>query len=188
MQGLEKDLLKFDFGRQAMKTIGKILSAFLLAGAAQAQSSFGSDDVSRGEAANGADSFDLTGLESEDQTATGKFTTAAEVGPILEVTKSNWAAVREYDGKDLVYFSHIFSWRCGLKGAKYSVNDAPMQDLPMPDCHMKFQQPNSTLNDEALMTFHSHELGSIKSVRIDLMFDNLATQSTTLLREHIMIP
>lgn len=171
-----------------MKTTGLIVVALLLAGGAQAQSGFGSQEVSSGDAVNGADSFDLTGLEPDDQTPTGKFTTAAEVGPILEMTKGNWAAVREYDGKDLVYFSHIFSWRCGLKGAKYSINDAPLQDLPMPECHMKYQQPNSILNDEALMTFHSHELGSIKSVRIDVLLDNLTTQSVTLLRENILIP
>ena len=144
--------------------------------------------MSSGEGEIGADSFDVSDMTPDDQTPTGKFTTAAEVGPILQMTKGNWAAVREYDGQDLVYWSHIFSWRCGLKGAKYSINDAPLQDLPMPECHMKYQQPNSILNDEALMTFHRHELGSVKSVRIDVLLDNLTTQSVTLLRENILIP
>lgn len=171
-----------------MKTPFLILAAFLLVNAAHAQSGFGSADVSSGEGEIGADSFDVSDMTPDDQTPTGKFTTAAEVGPILQMTKGNWAAVREYDGQDLVYWSHIFSWRCGLKGAKYSINDAPLQDLPMPECHMKYQQPNSILNDEALMTFHRHELGSVKSVRIDVLLDNLTTQSVTLLREKILIP
>jgi hypothetical protein len=171
-----------------MKLMAIALSAFLVAGAASAQSGFGSSDVTSGEGAAGADSFDLTGLTPDDQTPQGKFTTAAEVGPILEMTQKNWAAVREYDGQDLVYFSHVFSWRCGLKAAKYSINDEPLKDLEMPDCHMKYQQPNALIDNEALMTFKRYELGSVKSVRVDVLLDNLTVQSVTLLRENILIP
>ena len=135
-----------------------------------------------------ADSFDTTGLTPEDQTPLGKFTTAAEVGPILEMTTGNWAAVREYDGQDLVYFSHVFGWRCGLKAAKFAINDEPLQDLELPACHMEFQQPNVLIDEEPLMTFRSYELGSVKSVRVDVLLDDLTVQSVTLLRENIRIP
>lgn len=171
-----------------MKTASIFLSAVILAGAAHAQSSFGSAEVSSGDTVAGVDSFDLSGLEPEDQTPTGKFTTAAEVGPILQMTKDSWAAVREYDGKDLVYFSHVMSWRCGIKGAKYSINDEPLQDMDLPECHMKFKQPNALIDQEALMTFLSFDLGSVNSVRVDVLLDNLTTQSVTLLRENILIP
>ena len=134
------------------------------------------------------DSFDLTGLSPDDQTPLGKFTTAAEVGPILEMTKANWAAVREYEGQDLVYFSQILSWLCGLKGAKFSINDAPLQDLELPDCHMKFTQPNVLIDDEPLLTYRRYELGSVQSVRVDLLLDALTVQSVTLNRENILIP
>ena len=134
------------------------------------------------------DSFDTTGLVAEDQTPLGKFTTAAEVGPILEMTTGNWAAVREYDGADLVYFSHVMGWRCGLIAAKFSINGEQLQDLVMPDCHMKFQQPNVMIDDEPLMVFQRYDLNSVKTVRVELLLDDLTVQSVTLNRENILIP
>ena len=79
-------------------------------------------------------------------------------------------------------------WRCGLKAAKYSINDEPLKELEMPECHMKYQQPNSLIDNEALMTFKRYELGSVKSVRVDVLLDNLTVQSVTVLRENILIP
>jgi len=171
-----------------MKMTALVFATVLFAGSAHAQSGFGSSEVESGAGVAGADSFDLTGLTPEDQTATGKFTTAAEVGAILNMTKDSWVAVREYDGQDLVYFSQILSWRCGLKAAKFSINDAALQDLEMPECHMKYKQPNSLIDEEALLTYRRYELGSVKSVRVDLLLDNLTVQSVTLLRENILIP
>ena len=126
-----------------------------------------------------ADIFDLTGLSPDDQTSLGKFTTAGEVGMILEMTKANWSVVREFDGQDLVYFTQIFSWRCGLMSAKFSINGAPLQDLEMPDCHMDLMQPNAMIDDEALLVYHRYELGSVNSVRVDLLLDDLTVQSAT---------
>lgn len=168
-----------------MKISTFILGAVLVAGNAQAQNSFGSAEVSDGSGITAADSFDLTGLTPEDQTSMGKFTTAGEVAPILKMTKKNWSAVREYDGQDLVYFTHVLSWRCGLKGANFSINDEPLQDLELPECHMKFQQPNALIDEEPLLTYRRYELGSVKSVRIDVLLDNLTVQTVTLKRENI---
>lgn len=171
-----------------MKTSIIFLTLLLAASSAQAQSGFGASEVQSGEGTAGADSFDLTGLAPDDQTPTGKFTTAAEVGPILQMTKDSWSAVREYDGQDLVYFTHVLSWRCGLKGAKFSINDEPLQDLAMPECHMKFKQPNALIDEEPLLSYKRYALGSVKSVRVDLLLDNLTVQSVTLLRENMLIP
>ena len=158
-----------------------LFTLFMVFGTASASAQSDSD-------ASAADSFDLTGLSAEDQTPLGKFTTATEVKPILEVTKGNWAAVREYDGQDLVYFTHILSWRCGLIAAKFSINGSPLQGLQMPECHMKFQQPNALIDSEPLLSFRRYELGSVQSVRIDILLDDLSTASVTLLRGDILIP
>jgi len=163
-------------------------AGMMLATGAFAQSSFGASDVTSGDGAQGADSFDIAGLEPEDQTPTGKFTTAAEIAPIMQATQDSWAAVREYDGLDYVYFSHILAWRCGLKAMKFSINDAPLEEIALPECHMKYKQPNALIDNEVLAGVKTYELGSVNSIRVDLLLDNLTTQSVTLLRENILIP
>jgi len=67
--------------------------------------------------------------------AAQNFTTAAEVRPILEATKPNWIAVRNYEGQDWLYFTQILSWRCGLSDVWFSVNGAPEERLDMEACH-----------------------------------------------------
>ena len=168
-----------------MKMSAFIICSILLGSTGIAQS--GSDETTSNDVGATINSFDLTGLTPDDQTPLGKFSTAGEVGPILEMTKANWSAVREYDGQDLVYFTHILSWRCGLKGAKFSINDAPLQDLEMPDCHMKFKQPNVLIDEEPLLTYRRYELGSVNTVRIDVLLDDLTVQSVTLKREDMLI-
>ena len=76
--------------------------------------------------------------------------TTAEVKPILQITKGNWVAVREYDGKDLLYVTHLFGWRCGLAAMAISVNGETMQNWPLPPCHMQYATPNALLADDGL--------------------------------------
>ena len=67
----------------------------------------GTDEVAAAPSGDTADRY-----VAEPQVPSGKFTTATEIKPIMGATKGNWVAVREYDGNDLVYFTHILSWRC----------------------------------------------------------------------------
>jgi hypothetical protein len=51
---------------------------------------------------------------------------------ILEMTKTSWISLREFDGKTLVYFTHLMSWRGGISRIYYGV------DKETPDKEFKF--------------------------------------------------
>jgi hypothetical protein len=127
------------------------------------------------------------GLVAEDQTPTGRFTTAAEVKSILNATRGNWTAVREYNGKDLVYVTHLWSWRCGLAAMAIAVNDGPMQNWPMPPCHDTLPTPNAILDDDP-QPYLTFDLGSVQTVRIQLVYDDLSMELVGYKRGDVLIP
>ncbi|UOA32299.1 hypothetical protein DSM110093_02089 [Sulfitobacter sp. DSM 110093] len=127
------------------------------------------------------------GLVAEDQTPTGRFTTATEVRPILNATRGNWIAVREYDGKDYVYVTHLWSWRCGLAAIAIAVNDTPFRDWPMPPCHEALATPNAILDDDP-QPYLTFEAGSVQSVRVQVIYDDLGMDAAGFARGDVLIP
>nr|WP_154665442.1 hypothetical protein [Pseudophaeobacter arcticus] len=104
------------------------------------------------------------------------FTTAAEVKPILSVTKANWVSVREFDGQDLLYVTHLWSWRCGLNGMRIGVNGAEPETWPMPPCHEDQAAPNAILPEDGL-PYAAFPLGSIQQITIDVFYDDLTMET-----------
>jgi hypothetical protein len=55
-----------------------------------------------------------------------KFSTESEAlaqgKQILEVTKGSWLSFRDYDGKVLLYFTHLMSYRPVIKEIRYSLD------------------------------------------------------------------
>lgn len=125
--------------------------------------------------------------KSEPQTPSGRFTTAIEVKPILTATKSSWVGVREYDGQDLVYVTQIMAWRCGLAGMKFAINDAPLADWPLPPCHIDSAAPNALTPEDGL-PYRAYPLGSVRTVTIELIYDDLSFDSGVFLRDLVKIP
>ncbi|PSL19592.1 hypothetical protein [Shimia abyssi] len=124
--------------------------------------------------------------EAEDQTPSGKFLTATEVRPILDATKGNWVAVREYGGQDLVYFTHLLSWRCGLFDVHFSINGGEMQRFDIPECPPDIAQPNAIPDDATI--YLSFELGSVQSIEVELLYDDLGADAATFERAAILLP
>lgn len=81
-----------------------------------------------------------------------QFTTAAEVRPILEATRANWVALRRWDGKELLYFTHLEAWRCGMAQVRFAVNGGAEQPWDMPPCLTGTPSPNAIPADRLPFT------------------------------------
>ena len=126
-------------------------------------------------------------LQGEPQVATGKFLTALEVKPILGATKANWVAVRDFNGQDLVYVTHLWAWRCGLVQMELSINRAPYEIWPMPACHLDAGYPNAVLPDDGL-PYRGFARGSVAEIAVRITYDDLTVEEAAFPRNAIMIP
>lgn len=128
--------------------------------------------------------------EPEPQVPTGRFTTAVEVKPILTMTRPQWIAIREFDGQDLLYFTQMLSWRCGLWEIRYGLNGAPPTiSLPLEPCHDQTASPNSitdTTGDYPI--YITAPLGSIESVEIEIVYDDGTTDAGVYARQFVLMP
>ena len=123
---------------------------------------------------------------AEDQTPTGKFLTAGEVRPILDATKGNWIAVREFDGQDLVYFTHLVSWRCGLYEVQFRINGGELRQFPIAHCPPDIESAMAIPEDTQV--FITEPLGSVQSVDVTLLYDDLGTDEASFERASVLLP
>ena len=127
--------------------------------------------------------------EPEPQIPSGKYTTAMEVRPILGMTKNNWVGVREFDGQDLLYFTHLMAWRCGLWDIRYGINGEPaINVILMEPCNEAFAQPNAMIDIENFLPYVVFPLGSIESVYVEIVFDDGGSDFAQFDRSEVRIP
>ncbi|MEX0282774.1 MAG: hypothetical protein AB3N13_16455 [Arenibacterium sp.] len=126
-------------------------------------------------------------LVAEPQIATGRFLTALEVKPILSATKTNWISVREFNGKDLVYVTHLWSWRCGLLQMKVGINGQPVEVWDLPDCHEDQPAAAAILESDGL-PYREFPLGSVQQIAVELTYDDLSTDAVRVTRLGTIIP
>lgn len=127
--------------------------------------------------------------EPEAQVATGKYTTALEVRPILGMTKGQWIGVREFNGQDYIYFSQLMGWRCGLWDIRYGINGAPaINVMPMEPCNEEFAQPNVMVDIENYLPYVVYPLGSVESVYVEIVFDDGTSDFAQFERSEVRIP
>ncbi|MFD3189473.1 hypothetical protein ACFMPD_04260 [Sedimentitalea sp. HM32M-2] len=126
-------------------------------------------------------------LVAEPQVPTGKFTTALEVKPILNATRGNWITVREFNGRDLLYVTHLWSWRCGLLELRVGLNGNPPEPWPLPECHLDAATPAAILETDGL-PYRDFQQGSIAMIEVQITYDDLTTDRAKYNRQGIQIP
>ncbi len=146
-----------------------------------------SGEATKSEATAQVEATEPAALVAEPQEPSGKFTTATEVRPFLNATKGNWIAVREFDGKDLVYVTHLWAWRCGLLEMRLGINGAAPEIWPLPDCHMDQPMPGVVLEQDGL-PYRSFELGSVQSIDVQITYDDLGTDAVSFDRSQVLMP
>ncbi len=111
------------------------------------------------------------------------FTTAAEVRPILSMTRDRWVAVREYGGQDLVYLTQLVAWRCGLAELWVGINDEAEAPFPLEPCYRDTPQPNAVRGEPWL----ARPLDSVQSVRVHLLYADGETDSHEVTRAEVLM-
>ncbi|SPF76211.1 hypothetical protein ALP8811_01212 [Aliiroseovarius pelagivivens] len=119
--------------------------------------------------------------------AAQNFTTASEVRPILNATQANWVAVREYDGQDLLYFTHLLAWRCGLEAIHFSVNGGDEQQFEAEPCYEDEPTPNA-LKVTDILPYLRFDLQSVETVEVRIVYDDGAETIAKFDRAQIQIP
>lgn len=99
------------------------------------------------------------------------FTTAAEIRPILNATQGNWVAVREFDGQDLLYFTHLLAWRCGLEAIYFRINGGDEQQFNAEPCYEDEATPNA-LKGTDMPPYQRLDLQSVETVEVRLVYDD----------------
>lgn len=89
-----------------------------------------------------------------------------QIKPVLNMTKNSWISFRDFNGKQLIYFTHLESYTCGIKQVRYSINsDALDQTWELQPC-----DPNNPLKITKELIYLTLPLGTAKSIAVKLTF------------------
>ena len=97
------------------------------------------------------------------------------IAPILDMTRSSWVALRDWDGVELLYFSHLEAWRCALSSVRYSVNGADWQVWTLAPCQTGTPAPNAL--PEGYLPYIDIPKNLLQSIAVEVtMADGTALQ------------
>jgi len=85
---------------------------------------------------------------------------------ILNMTTNNWVSFRNFRGQQLVYFTHLESWKCHIESVAYEVNNNGEQKIwQLQPCDPS--NPNAVTTDTPYIAF---PLKSVKQVSVTLTY------------------
>ena len=94
--------------------------------------------------------------------------TAGQEKQILEMTKNNWIAYRDFNGRQLIYFTHLEAWKCGILQVSYSINSEALDQIYL-------LQPCDPNNPNAVTTdkpYISLPLGTSQTIAVQLTYED----------------
>ena len=90
---------------------------------------------------------------------------------------------------DLLYFTDLLAWRCGISAIHYGVNGAaPDTLLVMEPCHSGTATPNALLMENGVVPHVKLDLKSIATVAVKVQFDDDSTLTADYARAAILRP
>ena len=96
--------------------------------------------------------------------------------------------MRDYNGQDLLYFTHLLAWRCGLWEIRYGLNGAtPDQVFEAEPCYPDSAAPGAITSDNHL-PYVTLPPGSVASVTVRLVYDDGAEDTVVYERGAVLLP
>lgn len=91
---------------------------------------------------------------------------------LLDLTRGSWAYFRNFNGRQLIYFTHLEVYRCGIEKVSYSLNSEALdREWELQPCDRA--KPNEVTTDRPYI---SMPLGTAHSVAVRLTYTD-GTQS-----------
>ena len=91
---------------------------------------------------------------------------AEQMKKILGMTQNSWVSFRDFNGKQLIYFTHLEAYTCGIKEVRYSINTDVLDKVwTLQPCQ---DDGISTIKKDLVMLHLA--LGTAKSIDVQLTF------------------
>lgn len=93
---------------------------------------------------------------------------------LLELTRASWAYFRDYNGRQLIYFTHLETYRCGIASVRYSLNSDKLDKIwTLQPCDLNNPQKITTNKP-----YISLPPGTVKSITVQLTFNDGSTSKS----------
>jgi hypothetical protein len=104
------------------------------------------------------------------------FSDYKQAKPVLEIIKSDWIAIREYEGQDLLYVTTLLAYRCAISQIRFSYNNGPLSVWDSEPCYWDEASPNAQ-KLETHLPYAVAPLGSLQTITVDLLFEDGSNMS-----------
>lgn len=121
------------------------------------------------------------------QTPPTDFTTPEGAAYIHQQIKDQILSFKPEGDSDLIYFTAILGWRCGMQELFYGVNGEPaVTQFPLEPCYRDLRNPN-TFGEEPWPFFIKVPVGSAQTVTLRAIYEDGTSATFTAERAKNLI-